>query len=141
MKKFIGLIIIVMIALGSNQSDLKAGIAGTGTHTVLVTAYYCLNGAGRCLTFQGSGNIFLTIPGILHTTQIRVPVGNIVPSLDPGVTEHYNLFLYTNNPSELTGKGIKDGLLRYTDQNFFEVYDVDDQIEFTNYSSWYQAVQ
>jgi hypothetical protein len=141
MKKLLGLIIIMTIALCANQSNLKAETAGTGSHTRWVTAYWCDYGMGDCLRFKGNGDIFLVIPGILKTIRVQVPTNNIVPTLDNGVSEYHDFFLYTDTPNMLTGKGYKNGLLRYTDQNYFEVYEVDDQVEFTNYSSWYQAVQ
>jgi hypothetical protein len=77
-KIFMAIAVMAMMFIVINKSYSVCELK-TGDNTKTVTVYYCDPGQGQCLKFQGNGDIWITIPGILRTTQTKVPKNNIVP--------------------------------------------------------------
>ncbi len=136
MKKLLIIAIAIIGIVFANSSNAMAELAA-GAKTKTVTAYYCDNGPGYCLTFYGQGDISISIPGILKTISIKVPVGNIVPNPELGYEEFTKFFLFTNSTDQTTGTGLTDGVLHYSDQNpEFYYYELEEQTVITNLSEW-----
>lgn len=105
--------------------------------TKKVTAYTCPGDTGRCLTFKGSGDIWITIPGTLTIITIEVPAGGLVPNPGPGGVEIDKFFLFNNPPSITTGKGYINGCMHYYGEGEeFRVYEIDAQIIYEDYHQW-----
>lgn len=132
MKKLLIIAIAIIGIVFANPINTKADVK-----TKTVTAYYCDHGPGYCLTFYGQGDISITIPGVLKTISIRIPIDNIVPNPPVGYEEFTKFFLFTNSPDQTTGIGLLDGVLHYSEQNpEFYYYELEGQTVITNYSEW-----
>lgn len=128
---FIGLLLI-------NNSNLFAV-----AKTKVVTAYYCDFGPGHCLKFQGNGDIWLTIPGVLKTITIRVPaVAESVPDVPEGYYSVNKFFLFSEPANQNVGIGLINGVLHYSDVNpEFYYYELEDQEVITDYNLWEESAR
>lgn len=135
MKKLM-IIAIAIVGLVTYQSKAEC-VSKQGAKTKTVVAYYCDNGPGHCLKFQGNGDIWITLPGILHTITIQVPVNQLVPAPSEGYQEYCKFFLFNQTPSQTTGIGLLDGSLHFKDNSSqFYYYELEEQTLINNYEEW-----
>lgn len=136
MKK---LMIISIAILGMIYQNNAECVSKEGQKTKTVVAYYCDYGPGDCLKFKGNGDIWVKIPGILHTITIQVPVKNLVSAPSEGYHEYCTFFIFDPTPVQLTGIGLLDGCLHFKDNSsHFYYYELEEQTVITDYATWEQ---
>ncbi len=109
-----------------------------GQNFKVVTAYICEPGPGTCLRFQGKGDIWIAVPGILRVITIKIPaLDEAIPMPDPGYIEHCKFFLFTDASSQSRGIGLLDGCLHFKDSSSeFKYYELELQDVITDFETW-----